>query len=397
MVKQKEKLTWQEYMTESALKKDKTLPEWFEGIVKNISSCRVATHVGKFTNPDVKACILVNYESNMTNLGYVTTQNTMCRADIVAPAQYIGSANLLHYDFDDTKDIMQAVEECPAAVQKGLEELSLPADGLKKAVTELKEAGTKPPEKSDGLLKQVYFPVDDGRYHLLSVMPSSSLLIELRKRIRQMNGRKIESYDKSSPHYGADCNEVTGLTVIGFGGTKPQNISALNFKQNGKAYLLPSMPPGLQGKVQRMPKRDYFSELLWGKRKTELLGLLCKYMKLDRNNLAIRRKVEEVTDELIEYVLSGVYWLRLNPPHWTDDDKFKDLDSYQKVWLDEGLKEERKNSKWAMTIGIMFAHWVINSYDNMKQEDKVPLSDAEMGYMRNRMVDVLKEEVRYSL
>jgi CRISPR-associated protein Csy1 len=33
------------------------------------------------------------------------------------------------------------------------------------------------------------------------------------------------------------------LTAIGYGGTKPQNISVINNQNSGFSYLLPSMPP----------------------------------------------------------------------------------------------------------------------------------------------------------
>lgn len=79
-------------------------------------------------------------------------------------------------------------------------------------------------------IKQVFFPVPDKEcntdYHLLSVLTPSGLLFELYRRI-----------------------SISGifpgrLVVIHIGGSKPQNISALNMQNKGKACLLLSVAPG---------------------------------------------------------------------------------------------------------------------------------------------------------
>lgn len=80
-------------------------------------------------------------------------------------------------------------------------------------------------------IKQVFFPVPDKEcnpdYHLLSVLTPSGLLFELYRRL-----------GKSAIFPGH-------LVVIHIGGSKPQNISALNMKNKGKACLLLSVPPGV--------------------------------------------------------------------------------------------------------------------------------------------------------
>ncbi|MEY1089481.1 type I-F CRISPR-associated protein Csy1 [Morganella morganii] len=78
-------------------------------------------------------------------------------------------------------------------------------------------------------IKQVFFPVPDKEcnpdYHLLSVLTPSGLLFELYRRL-----------GKSAIFPGH-------LVVIHIGGSKPQNISALNMQNKGKACLLLSVPP----------------------------------------------------------------------------------------------------------------------------------------------------------
>ena len=396
MAKKEEKeITWQEYLVESAKKKNKTLQVWFDGTVQHISQCQMATHVGKFTNPDVRESILVAYAPDAT--GYVYTQNTICRADILVPAQYMGSASLLLTEVNENQDIMEAVFENPVDIQEQLDQMSLPGKALCQAVLELRERSKQTPVKTDTRLKQVYFPINETDYHLLSVLPASSLMIELRKRIRCINEQKRDCYDKNHPSYGRDCKEINRLTVIGFGGTKPQNISALNSRQGGKAYLLESMPPTLVKRDLVYPKKDYFREVVWYRRKAETFYALDHYLKLDRNNLEIRRKIADITEDLVDYVMEGVYALRSAPAHWSEEEKYAALNPTQRIWLDEGYREERKETEWASHIGAQFARWVIESYERLMKEEKITLGDAELQYFQNRMEQLLKEEVRYGI
>ncbi|TOM55970.1 type I-F CRISPR-associated protein Csy1, partial [Vibrio parahaemolyticus] len=53
--------------------------------------------------------------------------------------------------------------------------------------------------------------------------------------------------------------EIYGLTTIGYGGTKPQNISVLNNQNAGKAHLLPSLPPQIAQRKRRLPTYDFFT------------------------------------------------------------------------------------------------------------------------------------------
>ncbi|SHM00011.1 type I-F CRISPR-associated protein Csy1 [Morganella morganii] len=80
-------------------------------------------------------------------------------------------------------------------------------------------------------IKQVFFPVPgkecNAGYHLLSVLTPSGLLFELYRRL------------------GKFAIFPGHLVVIHIGGSKPQNISALNMKNKGKACLLLSVPPGV--------------------------------------------------------------------------------------------------------------------------------------------------------
>lgn len=393
MAKEKKEVTsLHEYIIENAAKKGKTPADWFDAMVMHMNECHLASHVGKFTNPDIKTTVCSHSKKVA---GYVTTGGSTCSLDILTPAQYLGSASLLLSPVTPDKNVLEAVITRDKELEKELELLSLPIEKLQKKVQEMLEDSQKEPEATDTHLRQVYFPIAEGEYHLLSVMPSSCLALEMYQRIRAINGHKINCYDKKSENYGKPCEEVTGLTMIGFGGSKPLNISALNSRCGGKTYLLSSLPPSLPARKIRLPKSDFFRESIWYKQQSSALYRLHAYMKQDRNTIEIRQAIHDLVDEMISAVLFAAYQIRAEKIGWNEEEAYRQLPTAQKIWLDDAYAEERKETSWADDISSSFARWVIRSYEKLLGEDAIKLGDAEYGFIKKQMETVLKDEVRY--
>lgn len=393
MAKEKKEVTsLHEYIIESAAKKGKTPADWFDAMVMHMNECHLASHVGKFTNPDIKTTVCSHSKKVA---GYVTTGGSTCSLDILTPAQYLGSASLLLSPVTPDKNVLEAVITRDKELEKELELLSLPIEKLQKKVQEMLEDSQKEPEATDTHLRQVYFPIAEGKYHLLSVMPSSCLALEMYQRIRAINGHKIDCCNKKSENYGKPCEEVTGLTMIGFGGSKPLNISALNSRCGGKTYLLSSLPPSLPARKIRLPKSDFFRESIWYKQQSSALYRLHAYMKQDRNTIEIRQAIHDLVDEMISAVLFAAYQIRAEKIGWNEEEAYSQLPTAQKIWLDDAYAEERKETSWADDISSSFARWVIRSYEKLLGEDAIKLGDAEYGFIKKQMETVLKDEVRY--
>ena len=393
MAKEKKEVTsLHEYIIESAAKKGKTPADWFDAMVMHMNECHLASHVGKFTNPDIKTTVCSHSKKVA---GYVTTGGSTCSLDILTPAQYLGSASLLLSPVTPDKNVLEAVITRDKELEKELELLSLPIEKLQKKVQEMLEDSQKEPEATDTHLRQVYFPIAEGKYHLLSVMPSSSLALEMYRRIRAINGHKIGCYNKKSETYGQPCEEITELTKISFGGTKPLNISALNSRCRGKTYLLSSLPPSLPARKIRLPKSDFFRESIWYKQQSSALYRLHAYMKQDRNTIEIRQAIHDLVDEMISAVLFAAYQIRAEKIGWNEEEAYSQLPTAQKIWLDDAYAEERKETSWADDISSSFARWVIRSYEKLLGEDAIKLGDAEHGFIKKQMETVLKDEVRY--
>lgn len=374
MAKEKKEVTsLHEYIIESAAKKGKTPADWFDAMVMHMNECHLASHVGKFTNPDIKTTVCSHSKKVA---GYMTTGGSTCSLDILTPAQYLGSASLLLSPVTPNKNVLEAVITRDKELEKELELLSLSIEKLQKKVQEMLEDSQKEPEATDTHLRQVYFPIAEGKYHLLSVMPSSCLALEMYQRIRAINGHKIDCCNKKSENYGKPCEEVTGLTMIGFGGSKPLNISALNSRCGGKTYLLSSLPPSLPARKIRLPKSDFFRESIWYKQQSSALYRLHAYMKQDRNTIEIRQAIHDLVDEMISAVLFAAYQIRAEKIGWNEEEAYSQLPTAQKIWLDDAYAEERKETSWADDISSSFARWVIRSYEKLLGEDAIKLGDT---------------------
>lgn len=389
---QNESLT--EYILRSAETKKKSPAEWWETTVQNIEKCQVASHVGKFTHPDSQIGVLA--EPGEPDAGYVTTQGCRYKEDIMTPAQYMGSASLLLKKQSDGRSILEWMESTPELIEQELSEAQLTSPSLREAVKSLYKRSREFPAETDERLKQVYFPVgEEHQYHLLTVLPASALMQEMKQRLRQMGERRRLCYSDKEEQYGEDCEDMPNLTEVGFGGTKAQNISAMNSRFGGTAYLLPSLPPVWMSRKVRLPKRDFFRDGLLFRMAKESVQALHRLFLLDWNNQKIREGVQSHVDTLADMVAGMAERMREEPAGWSREEAFDGLPESQKIWLDEARREERLDSEeWLDAVGTDFGRWLIRTYERVSGHEKVGLGDPELRFFKYRLIEVLREEVR---
>ena len=151
--------------------------------MSSLSKCDMATHVGKFTHPDVK--VYLQRKNKAGENAYVLTENVDCETDIVySSAAYMGAAKLLLYALDDGRPLWKHIYENDENVRREVESLGVSFDTMRQEVERM--MATADPAATDGRLRQIYFPAGEGTYHLLTVLPSSSLLQVLNGRSRNM-------------------------------------------------------------------------------------------------------------------------------------------------------------------------------------------------------------------
>ena len=102
------------------------------------------------------------------------------------------------------------------------------------------------------MAKQLYWlagdtPHDDGHYHLLQPMFSSTLAHAVHAEIQDARFGETNKAARQARRENKPAEtmyrDYRNLVVRKLGGTKPQNISQLNSERGGTNYLLPSLPP----------------------------------------------------------------------------------------------------------------------------------------------------------
>lgn len=374
-----------EYIRGEADKKGKDAASYLDEIAKLASKCALATNIGKFTHPDIKCCAYIE-PAHQPIPGFVYTAGESADPDIflTGGAACIPVAKLLIAPLEDGNTVYQHLRLNTDLIRREIGELlgvdyeSVRADLLQvHKGSELKE--------SDQRLKQVYFPVDD-EYHLLTVLPASSLMYMLKRKLKPMIEHGWDARNKKNAAYGQAYSNLPGITVTKFGGTKPQNISLLNYKNGGNAYLLPSLPPQLEQRNIRRPRHDFFSELPLYEF-SENFRILHEHYKIAHNNLAIRESVRACEWYIIDQVLMRVYAFRKLEPGWSVKTQ---LSMAQKLWLDNANVGARIGSEDSLDqIATRFVRWFVSAYEKTIGKEKIILGEAELAHIKTEIMDVL--------
>ncbi|BEU88451.1 hypothetical protein TAMA11512_19150 [Selenomonas sp. TAMA-11512] len=355
---------------------------WLEKVLKNTSKCTLATHVGKFTHPSVDVSWYDACKGECAQPdGYVATNQVEVPLDISSGAQYLPTTKLLLLELEDGRTVYQHAENGTELLKEEVETLGLSYDDVIERLLSVRRRDCT--QDSDERLRQVYFPIGrDGEYHLLTILPPSGIAMSLVKHIQAMKEEKREAEKERRPY-----QQIYGIVSISFGGTKYRNISTRNNENRGSAYLLPALPPVLEERAIRRPKRDFFCETLRQGDFYSDFRALHRIYKLDRNNVEIRIKREEIEDHIIDQVLANVYALRGVEAGWSDNTS---LPSAQKIWLDGRYQEERYGSdEWQREIAKSFARWMITSYEAQLEDKKVLLGSAAFFNLADRILQAM--------
>jgi CRISPR-associated protein Csy1 len=227
----------------------------------------------------------------------------------------------------------------------------------------------------------VYFPVDAG-YHLLSILTPAGLLTQTKSRIDAMRFSEATKQAKDSrrknEHHADGFDDMLGLTVTIYGGTKPQNISVLNNQNAGRAYLLSSIPPTFEQRQARSPTRHFFKNSLSVRRFQDSFQILDRLMHSGVNNIHVREGIRNTFKYLIDSVLQQAFRIRLQGPGWSGKEHYQALPLAQRIWLDDAYLEQREqNEDWQDEVAGDFARWIIKTYEYLCKDSRTKLGDEE--------------------
>lgn len=384
-----------DYVEEKAGKKGKTPGQWLADVAKNASKCQFATHIGRFSNPNVTVNWQVKINEQM-NSTYVFTNSTACLSDFfLENATYSPTVNLLQLTLEDGRTFYEQLKADDDQLRQELSHWQLDYEQVREDFLAIKS--DEVPTATDTRLKQVYFPVGNEDYHLLTVLPPSSLMQEVRKRIYNMEDDARSACNKESAKYGSTYRRIFNLIQTKFGGAQPQNISWENNRKyehhtRGSSYMLPAMPPQLSKREVILPKRDFFKESLRLRNFANLFRQLHGRYADNRNNKDIRQAARRIERQIMELTLQQVYALRQEERGWSDSRK---LSKAQAVWLDDKYADMRiEETDWQKELAGQFAYWILETYRFVLKTDGVDLGDDELAALRKETQELIKEDLR---
>ncbi|MCK4841471.1 MAG: type I-F CRISPR-associated protein Csy1, partial [Methylococcales bacterium] len=350
------------------------------------------SHPAKFVHPNAKASSII-IDAKKEPDGLLRSGNVEVELDIFGNAAALDVEKFLRVKLQDNKTIFQHLEENTDFIKQQFETPNTKFDDIRKGFMQIKLSDL---DQTSEKLKQVYFPVADD-YHLLSILNASGIIYKLKERInglRFSEENKIlrEELKKTKPiEINGKITDVFELTSVGYGGTKPQNISTLNNQNGGVSFLLSSLPPTLEKRPTQPPKTDFFNDCLWA-------GLFKRDFEQFHQVLSWRKNNKDVRDMRDDIVLNSVSKLKrlidnireINTG-WSDCETYDGLVMWQKIWLDDKYTEirndEKQNQAYLAKAQSYFANW-FNGHYKQSTKDKKLLGDDDIAQIKK----VLNEE-----
>lgn len=358
--------------------------EWLDSASKRASQIRVATHVLKFTNSDAKGtniCVKAPSAHREFRFRYVTTEEALpeVRKDVVGNAAAMDVAAFLQLEVNGVAllDLIAKNDTAPLSYFAESESrLKLWMDGFRSVLFDGEPT-------SHTLAKQIYFPLENDGYHLLSPLYPSSLSQALYDRIHDSlfgeGAKKARECRKNGNYFDADIINYPNLAVQKFGGTKPQNISRLNSLRGGKSYLISCAPPHWKSEIATPPmKRHSF----WKNFKRTVYFDLKEFERFlkslkNRKNKNIKYQIRLYVKHFVQRLMEFAGKIQFLEPGWSIN---SDIPIHEKIWLDpfyQDFEEVRDREPWKESVSKSFATWLARI---LKNESK-HLSDNDHKYL----------------
>lgn len=362
-----------------------SLAEWLPNAAKRAKQLNLVSHPSKFSHPGAKTSSVIA-QSRPENDGLLRFGNVeKVEMDVFGNAAAIDVFKFLSLTLQDGQTVLEHLEDQSESIQQQFAIPSEPFDSLHQGFMEIKsDCGSQ--VATSGKVKQVYFPVEEEEagYHLLSILTSSGMMYELKQRINHIRfseTAKQAREDRKGGAYNADgVREIYDLTAIGFGGTKPQNISILNNANGGVAYLLKSMPPDLSMRKVRLPKKSFFTQTLHLWEFNWIFSRLSYFLIEDkRKNLHNRSKRDDLYREAVYQASDKLWEVRAIEAGWSKSDTYDSLPQWQKHWLDAAYESERVEDDDYIDQAVEgFSRWLINAFEAYLQVKEVKFDDIDI-------------------
>jgi len=368
------------------------LENWLIGASQRAKQLSLTSHPAKFVHPNAKASsILVNAKKESD--GLLRSGNVEVELDVFGNAAALDVEKFLRIKLADKNTVLQHLEQNTEIIKQQFKIENTEFEKIREGFMKIKLSDL---EQTSEKLKQVYFPVGND-YHLLSILNASGIIYKLKERVNDLrfseeNKTIREELKKAKPsEMNGKTTDVFELTSVGYGGTKPQNISTLNNQNGGVSFLLSSLPPSLEKRQTQPPKADFFNDCLWK-------GLFKRDFEQFHQVLSWRKNNKEVRDMRDDIVLNSLTKLKRLLENirdisvgWSDSETYDGLVLWQKIWLDDQYVEirndKKQNNDYLVKAKSYFANWFVGNYKQSMKDNKL-LGDDDIAQIKK----VLNEE-----
>ncbi len=375
---------------------------WLPDAARRARQISISTHPCTFSHPSARknkngyvSSIIAT--TNRNSDGYLRTGNVEVGQDALGNAAALDVYKFLSLTMDDGEPLHTHIE-CETPLAKEL--LSIDGESyeiVRNGFLAMFNAGKESITSSK--IKQIYFPVVDS-YHLLSVLSNSGLIYELRKRVDELRFSEHQKQQREKKRKNEASNEgfaeIYNLTTIGYGGTKPQNISVLNNQYGGKARLLMSAPPHFVQRSIQFPRDSFFkSTVRFGDIRESLQKLHNIFVASTDGTIPLKNlqtgrdhRIEEIIDQII---LKMAALRAVATEQYREENS--NLPHYQRVWLCDEFRDERaQTDTWLGELCEAITRWIYLAYQRVISKPAI-LGPAEVTYLQ-QAIDTHREVLR---
>jgi len=357
---------------------------WLPNAAKRAGQMSLATHPCTFSHPSARK----NKNGYVTPVitvavkgvdGFLRSGNVIVETDALGNAAALDVYKFLTLAMEDSRKLIEHIQEDSELAFELLSIQTESYESLKNDFLKITESDDNNGTITSSKIKQVYFPVNDG-YQQLSILSNSGIIYELRKRIDNFRFSdeitELRELKRNNTYSKQGFSELYNLTTIGYGGTKPQNISVLNNQNGGKAHLLMSIPPILQKRDIRFPKQNFFRESFRDYEYREIFGALHKLFKTDYNNIRIREGRDYRLQDLMDRIIDKMWAVRAvsREQYWPEHSQLK---LHQKTWLCNEFQQNREEENdWLDKLCNEIARWIILTYEKLLDKQAYKLGES---------------------
>lgn len=340
---------------------------WLPAAANRAYSLSIVSHPPKFSDPSAKTSPVLA-TCCFAHDGYLRTGNVQkTNLDVIGNASAMDVYAFLSIQLSDGKTVLDHLENKTPYIKKQFafaEKDSTYAE-MASSFLQIKLPGNN--QFTSPHVNQVFFPVAVNEYHLLSVLTPSPLIFALKYLINDIRFSEETKIAREARRNNELCEhqyaEIHGLTVIGYGGSKPQNISVLNSANGGTAYLLESLPPSLRKRTITLPRRSIFINTLRKRNYLDQFNRLHNILSATTTNSSEKNQCELIIKDILFLIIETVWQIRVIDAGWSKSDHYQNLPIAQKIWLDQTYSDIRQTeANWIDDIKMGLANWIIDAF-----------------------------------